>query len=209
MIELAAARIKALAPREIRDRLPDRFRLLTGGRGRQQTLRTTIDWSYESLPEPERALFRRLSVFAGGFDLAAVGTLWPAGDPLDYIEQLVDKSLVTVEQMSDESLRYRLLETLREYAGARLAEAGEAEEARALHFAHYLALAEDAYAQRIEEEAASLAALEADHDDSRAALSWARTRPRDLLRLASALGWFWHLRSYYREGRGCWRKRLE
>jgi non-specific serine/threonine protein kinase len=146
-------------------------------------------------------LFRRLSVFAGGFDLAAVEAIWPASDPVDHIEQLVDKSLVTVEQVSDDKLRYRLLETLRQYGAERLAEAGEEGDARQQHFAHYLAVAEHAYGQRIEDEAASLAALEADHDDFHAALKWARSRPRDLLRLASTLGWFWHLRSHYREGR--------
>ena len=200
-IELAAARAKALSPREIRDRLSDRFRLLTGGRGRHQTLRSTIDWSYNLLSENERGLFRRLSVFAGGFDLAAAGAVWPEGDPLDHIEQLADKSLVTVEQLNDETLRYRLLETLRQYGAERLVEAGEEEDTRERHFAHYLAVAERAYAERIEQESASLALLEADHDDFRAALKWARSRPRDLLRLASALGWFWHLRSHYREGR--------
>jgi predicted ATPase len=200
-IELAAARTKALTPREIRDRLSDRFRLLTGGQGRHQTLRSTIDWSYGLLSEPERTLFRRLSVFAGGFDLAAAQAVWSQGDPLDHIEQLVDKSLVTIEQLSEEKLRYRLLETLRQYAAEQLAEAGETENVRAHHFAHYLALAEHAYGQRIEEEATSLAVLEVDHDDFRAALRWARSRPYNLLRLASALGWFWHLRSYYREGR--------
>src|SRR5438094_5747869 len=199
-IELAAARAKTLTPQDIRARLSDRFRLLTGGRGRHQTLRSTIDWSYDLLPENERALFRRLSVFAGGFDLQAVEAI--CGDSLDAIERLVDKSLVIVEQLSDERLHYRLLETLRHYAAERLAEAGEEESARERHFTYYLDLAEQAYARRIEDEAASLASLDADHDNFRSALQWARTRPRDLLRLASALGWFWHLRSYYREGRG-------
>lgn len=83
-IELAAARVKALSPREIRDRLSDRFRLLTGGRGRHQTLRSAIDWSYDLLSEQERVLFRRLSVFAGSFDLAAVEAIWPESDPRSY-----------------------------------------------------------------------------------------------------------------------------
>src|SRR5437867_4470267 len=198
-IELAAARAKTLTPQDIRSRLSDRFRLLTGGRGRHQTLRSTIDWSYGLLPENERALFRRLSVFAGGFDLQALEAI--CGDSLDTIEHLVDKSLVIVEQLSDERLRYRLLETLRHYAAERLVEAGEEENARERHLIYYLDVAERTYARRIEDEAASLALLDADHDDFRAALRWARARPRDLLRLASALGWFWHLRSYYREGR--------
>ena len=200
-IELAAARTKALTPREIRDRLSDRFRLLTGGRGRHQTLRSTIDWSYDLLSESERKLFRRLSVFSGGFDFAALEAIGAEGDPLDQIEQLVDKSLVTVEQLSDDRSRYRLLETLRQYAVERLAEAGEENDARARHYAFYLAAAEQAYARRIEEEATSLAGLELDHDDFRAALTWARADRSKLLRLASALGWFWHLRSHYREGR--------
>jgi len=200
-IELAAARMKVLSPREIRDRLSDRFRFLTGGRGRHQTLRSAIDWSYDLLSEQERGLFRRLSAFAGSFDLAAVEAIWPESDPLDRIEQLVDKSLVTVEQLNDDKVRYRLLETLRQYGAERLVEAGEEDDARERHFHHYLAVAERAYQQRIEDEAAFLAALEADHDDFRVALQWARSRPRDLLRLASALGWFWHLRSHYREGR--------
>jgi predicted ATPase/class 3 adenylate cyclase len=199
-IELAAARMKALSPREIRDRLSDRFRLLTGGRGRHQTLRSAIDWSYDLLSEEERGLFRRLSVFAGSFDLAAVEAIWPQSDPLDLVEQLVDKSLVTVEQLDDDKLRYRLLETLRQYSAERLIEADEEEDARERHFGYYVAVAERAYEQRIEDEAASLAALKADHDDFRVALKSVRSRPKDLLRLASALGWFWHLCSHYREG---------
>jgi len=200
-IELAAARTKALAPRDIRDRLADRFRLLTGGRGRHETLRSTIDWSYDLLPEDERALFRRVCVFAGGFDLVGVEAVGSDRDPLDVIEHLVDKSLVTVEQLSEEKLRYRMLETLRQYGLQRLAEAGEEHQTRDRHFNYYLGLAERAYVRRIEDEATSLSLLELDHDDYRAAIQWVRTRPRDLLRLASALGWFWHLRSHYREGK--------
>ena len=123
------------------------------------------------------------------------------GDLLDTIEHLVDKSLVIVEQLSDERLRYRLLETLRHYAAEHLVEADEEEDARERHFTYYLDVAERTYARRIEDEAASLALLDGDHDDFRAALRWARARPRYLLRLTAALGWFWHLRSDYREGR--------
>src|SRR5947208_11294878 len=101
-IELAAARAKTLTPQDIRARLSDRFRLLTGGRGRHQTLRSAIDWSYDLLLEQERVLFRRLSVFAGSFDLAAAEAILSEGDPLDRIEQLVYKSLVTVEQLNDD-----------------------------------------------------------------------------------------------------------
>jgi len=129
-----------------------------------------------------------------------VRALWPDADPLDNLEQLVAKSLVTVEQLSEERLGYRLLETLRQYGAECLAEAGEEECARERHFMHYLGVAERAYAQRIEHEAASLAALDADHDDFRSALLWGCSQPREFLRLAAVLGWFWHLRSYYREG---------
>jgi tetratricopeptide (TPR) repeat protein len=153
------------------------------------------------LSEAERKLFRRLSVFSGGFDFAALEAIGGESDPLDQIEQLVDKSLVTVEQLSDDRSRYRLLETLRQYAAERLVDAGEENDARARHYAFYLGAAEQAYALRIEEEATSLAGLELDHDDFRAALTWARADRSKLLRLASALGWFWHLRSHYREGR--------
>src|SRR5436305_5833719 len=152
-IELAAARAKVVAPHQIRDRLSDRFRLLTGGLGRHQTLRSTIDWSYDLLSEKERALFRRLCVFAGGFDLPAVQAIWPHGDPLDHIEQLVDKSLVTVEQFTDEKLRYRLLETLRQYGAERLAEAVEEEDARERHSAAYADVAERSYPPRTVPEA--------------------------------------------------------
>jgi predicted ATPase/class 3 adenylate cyclase len=200
-IELAAARAKALGPREIFERLSDRFQLLTGGRGRHQTLRSVIDWSYELLPANERILFRRLSVFAGGFDLAAAEAVLGNGDPLDALEHLVDKSLVSVEPAGDESVRYRVLETLRQYGAERLAEADEEAETRERHFGYYLSVAERAYEQRIEDEAASLERLKVDHDDLRAALIWVRRRPREFLRLTSALGWFWHLCSHYREGR--------
>lgn len=138
-------------------------------------------------------------MFAAGSDLQAVEAI--CGDSLDTIEHLVDKSLVIVEQLGDDRLRYRLLETLRHYAAERLAEVGEEESARERHFNYYVDLAERSYSRRIEDEAASLASVDADHDNFRSALQWARTRPRDLLRLASVLGWFWHLRSYYREGR--------
>ena len=183
-IELAAARAKVLAPHEIRDRLSDRFRFLTGGRGRHQTLRSTIDWSYDLLSENERALFRRLSVFAGSFDFAAVQALWPDADPLDHLEQLVTKSLVTVEQPSEERLRYRLLETLRQYGAERPAQVGETQDAQSRHFVHCLGVAERAYAQRIENEAASLAALEADHEISvRHCVGGVRVRENSLISL--------------------------
>jgi non-specific serine/threonine protein kinase len=140
-------------------------------------------------------------VFAGGFELKGASMVWNGGDALDEIEQLVDKSLLSIEPQPNDAVRYRLLETLRQYGREKLVEAGEEDVSRERHFAYCLEVAEEAYAQRIEHEAESLSLLELDHDDFRAALVWASSRPADLLRLASALGWFWHLRSHYREGR--------
>jgi predicted ATPase/class 3 adenylate cyclase len=152
-IELAAARIRTFPVQKIAARLDDRFRLLTQGDRtalpRQQTLRALIDWSYELLSEAERAVFRRLAVFAGGFTLEAaeaVSAFGPVGsaDVLEHVTQLAEKSLVAVEP---EGERYRLLETVRQYARERLDESQEEDAARSRHLAFYVALAEKARAQ--------------------------------------------------------------
>jgi predicted ATPase len=148
-IELAAARVRALSPDEIVGSLHDRFRLLTGGARtavrRQQTLRASVDWSHALLTEPERILFRRLAVFLGGFDLDAAQAV--AGDAeveryqiLDQLALLVDKSLVVAENTSGRT-RYRLLETVRQYAQEKLGESGEAEAVRSRHRDHYTSMA--------------------------------------------------------------------
>lgn len=148
-IELAAARVRALSLAEIVGSLHDRFRLLTGGSRtavrRQQTLRASVDWSHALLTETERILFRRLAVFLGGFDLDAAQAV--AGDAeveryqiLDQLALLVDKSLVVAEN-SGGATRYRLLETVRQYAQEKLGESGEAEAVRARHRDHYTAMA--------------------------------------------------------------------
>jgi predicted ATPase/class 3 adenylate cyclase/DNA-binding CsgD family transcriptional regulator len=149
-IELAAARVRMLSLEQIAAGLGDRFRLLTGGTHsalpRQQTLRASMDWSHELLSEQERVLFRRLSVFAGGFTLDACEQVG-AGDGLertailDLLASLVDKSLIVAEDHGP-AMRYRLLETVRHYAAERLAEAGETETTRARHVDAFLALAE-------------------------------------------------------------------
>ncbi|OBJ73713.1 hypothetical protein A5643_02925, partial [Mycobacterium sp. 1274756.6] len=148
-IELAAARVRALSLTDIIDGLQDRFRLLTR-RGnalvnRHQTLRASVDWSYALLTEPEQTLFRRLAVFRGGFDLTAVHAI--AGDPdapryqvLDELSLLVDKSLVVADD-TGHAMRYRLLETVRQYALDRLAESGEADAVHIRHRDHYTAAA--------------------------------------------------------------------
>jgi predicted ATPase/DNA-binding CsgD family transcriptional regulator len=148
-IELAAARVRALSLDEIVDSLHDRFRLLTGGARtavrRQQTLRASVDWSHALLTEPERILFRRLAAFMGGFDLDAAQAAAGTSDVerfqvLDQISLLVDKSLVVAESSSGRT-RYRLLETVRQYALEKLGESGEADDVRARHRDHYTTMA--------------------------------------------------------------------
>ncbi|HYN19716.1 MAG TPA: tetratricopeptide repeat protein, partial [Thermoanaerobaculia bacterium] len=209
-IELAAARIRVLAPKEILSRLEDRFRLLTGGSrvlSRHQTLQAAVEWSHQLLTDAERVLFRRLAPLAGSFDLAAAERVG-AGEPLeeadilDLLSHLVDKSLLMADESEEGSVRYRFLETLRQYAAERLEESGEAGAVQGRHLAHFRDLAERAYAERVEAEAEWLARLERDHDDLRIALAWARDhQPADHLRLAGALGWFWQLHGHLSEGR--------
>ena len=148
-IELAAARVRALSLDDILGSLHDRFRLLTGGARtavrRQQTLRASVDWSHALLTEPERVLFRRLAVFLGGFDLDAAQAVAGTTEVeryqvLDQLTLLVDKSLVVAENTSGRT-RYRLLETVRQYALEKLGESGEADDVRARHRDHYMSVA--------------------------------------------------------------------
>ena len=148
-IELAAARMRALSLRQIVDSLHDRFRLLTGGARtavrRQQTLRASVDWSHALLTEPERVLFRRLAVFANGFDLQAAQAIGASSEIeryqlLDVLSLLVDKSLVVADDIAG-GMRYRLLETVRQYAQEKLGESGEADEVRTRHRDYYTATA--------------------------------------------------------------------
>jgi non-specific serine/threonine protein kinase len=213
-LELAATRVKMLSVEQIADRLNDRFHLLTGGNRlglpRHQTLRATLDWSHKLLAEPERVLFRRLAVFAGGFDLAAAESICSdtrslaptVEDVLDLLGELVDKSLVVVEDQGTEA-RYDLLETVRQYAHERLAEAGELAAMQERHHAWYLALAE-----RVEpalwgsQQRWWLDRLQAEHDNLRRALAWALDSDvAGALRLAGHLGRFWIDRSHRTEGR--------
>ena len=209
-IELAAARVRALSLSEILDSLHDRFRLLTGGARtavrRQQTLRASVDWSHALLTEPERVLFRRLAVFLGGFDLDAAQAVAGGGDVeryqvLDQLTLLVDKSLVVAEDSRGRT-RYRLLETVRQYALEKLGESGEADAVRARHRDHYTAMAAllDApagsdYEQRIEQ-------AETEIDNLRAAFAWSRENSdvELALALASSLQPLWHARGRLREG---------
>ena len=218
-IELAAARAKILPIPEIDARLDDRFRLLTRGSRtalpRHQTLRASIDWSYDLLAEKERILLRRLSVFAGGWTLAAAeavtcgaaggacsGAGIEAWEVLELQGQLVDKSLVVAAEQGEE-VRYRLLETIRQYARGRLQETGEGEAVSDRHGQFCLELAEAAHADAKEgRRAEAFERLEPEHDNMRAALQWSQGREADrTLRLAGALGAFWFERGYWNEGR--------
>ncbi|HTJ75476.1 MAG TPA: tetratricopeptide repeat protein [Acidimicrobiales bacterium] len=208
-IELAAARAKVLSPAEIVARLNDHLRLLVGGPraapDRHRTLRAAIDWSYESLAPAERALFARLSVFAGGWGLDAAQQVCaePGDDILDALQALVDKSLVTVDRDRPGGTRYRMLATLRQYGGERLAASGETGAVRARHLAWALRLAEAPENDRADEQARRLAALDDEHDNLRAALDWAGEDGRvdEGLRLAAALVRFWEIRGHLGEGR--------
>jgi non-specific serine/threonine protein kinase len=216
-IELAAARVKVLPPAQILARLEDRFRLLTSGSPgalqHQQTLRATVEWSYEMLTEKERALFDRLSVFAGGASLEAVETVC-AGDGLENVEildlvsHLVDKSLALPEEGVGDAARYRLLETLREYGKERLEREGQRAGVEERHARYYLALAEEAEPELSGEgQSQWLARLEEEHDNLREAGDWAARarRAADALRFTGALWRFWRIHGHFGEGR----RRLE
>jgi predicted ATPase/DNA-binding SARP family transcriptional activator len=213
-LELAAARAGALSPAQIAERLGDALTLLQAGSRagltRQQTLRATLAWSHDLLAEPERVLYRRLGAFAGSFGVEAVegicaGGEVGAGEALDLLVRLVDKSLVQVEP-TPFGHRYRLLETVRQDARQRMAAAGERDRVEAAHRDWYLALAEAADRDVDPDVAAAWPAerMELEHDDLRTALASAiRHDPHAALRLAGAVWWWWMARGYFVEG-GRW-----
>ena len=213
-IELAAARVRSLSVEEIDSRLDQRFRLLTGGSRtalpRHQTLRALIDWSYDLLHETERLLLQRLSVFAGGWTLAAAEAVCAGegvdkGEILDLLTSLADKSLVLAEQKDGHS-RYRLLETVRQYAQDRLGEREGEAEWQGRHLAYFVGLAEEAQPHITDStQVMWLDRLEAERDNFRSALTWSAARPADTeggLRLATALQQFWRARGQLGDGRG-------
>ena len=213
-LELAAARLRSLSVAELASRLDQRLRLLGGGSrtapAHQRTLRALIDWSYDLLSPVERVVLERSSVFSGGFDLAAAEAVCTGVDgeesdaqAVDVITALVDKSLVQTDDRGEE-IRYRLLETVREYAWTRLGERGTGEIAavRRPHREHYLALAERAAPQlQGEDQVAWLDRLDAEHDNMRAALSYCLDDPdpEPGLRLATALSRFRAMRGHGHE----------
>ena len=212
-LELAAARVRSLSVADINKRLNDRYKLLTGGdrtlQARQQTLRALVDWSYDLLNEQEQTLLARLSVFAGGFGLEAAETICGADpldpmDVLDLITSLVEKSLLRVEE-GDEGARYRMLETIREYASEKLVLADELAATRVAHCDHFLAFARGAsHGMDGPDEAQWIRGLELANDDMRAAMTHALAGgvdPITSVRLEVALMGFWLLRGYVTEGR--------
>jgi non-specific serine/threonine protein kinase len=212
-IELAAARVKVLSVEQIRDRLHDRFRLLTGGRtviARQRTLEAAVDWSYDLLTDPERRLLARLSVFSGGCELQAAEQVCSDSDieerdVLDLLSRLLDKSLVAFDESPGVQRRYRLLETIRQYGRDRLLRSGEASTVSDRHFAYFLGLARRAGPELIRADQVKwLERLEHDHDNFRIAIDWGTTEPSRraaALELAQCVAWFWIKRGYFREGR--------
>jgi predicted ATPase/class 3 adenylate cyclase len=207
-IELAAARTKVFSPEQIASRLDDRFGLLTGGSRtaleRHQTLLALIDWSHDLLSDAERTLVRRLSVFAGGWSLAAAEAVCGDEGHTDVVETLIhlaDKSLVVVDDaVGAAEPRYRLLETIRQYARDKLLAAGESKRIRDSHLDFYLRLVEEAEPHlRSGEQLTWLDRLETEHDNLRAALSWSLESGaiEHALRLAGAAAYFWELRGLY------------
>jgi non-specific serine/threonine protein kinase len=210
-IELAAGQVRVLTPAEIAERLGNRLDLSASRKRtalpRQQTLRGTMDWSYQLLSETERVLFRRLAVFAGGFTLDAASTIC-AGEGItalpvfDTLAHLVDKSLVNVTEQAHES-RYRMLETIREYALEKLVEAQEVKDMRDRHLTFFCALAEEAEPHWLStDQVLWYDRLEREMDNLRAAFEWVLERKNSEagLRLVAALPRLWLARSHYTEG---------
>ncbi len=213
-IELAAARVRLLSPQAMLARLEQRLPFLTGGArdvpARQQTLQGAISWSYDLLEPDEQQLFRRLSLFGGGFSLEAaeaVADSLTSGElPLDVLEgleHLTQHSLVRQEEVPGGEPRFRMLETIREYGLDQLNQAGEADESLQRHAEFFLAFADNAKPHlRAADQKTWLDRLEIEHDNLRVALGWALTHdPRIALRLSGALFWFWFARGHLSEGR--------
>ena len=204
-IELAAARVKLFTPQQIAERLGDRLKLLTGGSRtalpRQQTLRALIDWSYLTLNETEQSVLCRLAVFSGGWTFEAAEAVAGEMEVMDGLSGLVNKSMVHVEEQEGQS-RYRYLETIRQYAMEKLLESGDAIDARDRHLAHFLDLSRRAERHfRTPQRLAWMNQLEAEHDNIRAALSWAlESDPESALRMVVLLSLFWQSHNYLTEG---------
>ncbi|WP_307792997.1 BTAD domain-containing putative transcriptional regulator [Glycomyces niveus] len=205
-IELAAARLRTMSVDQLADRIDDRFQILTGGSrtamAHHRTLRAVVDWSWDLLPEAERECLRRLSVFTGGVSLEAAERVCPTGEyAFDLLTNLTEKSLLRAD--GDGEPRYRMLNTIREYAAQRLAEDGDPAAARREHLAYVTELAETADAHlRGPDQLTWLKTLETEHDNVNTALrgaieaGWAA----EAQRLVAAVGWYWYLSGHRGEG---------
>jgi non-specific serine/threonine protein kinase len=216
-IELAAPRLRSMSVDELSQRLDQRFALLTDGSRtalpRHRTLRSTIDWSYDLLTEREQAMLRRVTVFAGGWTLASAeqvcaGDGIDASDVCEQLTSLVDKSLAVTDEKAG-ATRYRMLETVRQYALDRLRDSGEEARWRGGHLAYFAALAEEFFAAILGPKQQSwLGRIAPEHDNLRAALAWSvESSPVEGLRLVRALTALWRIRGQLSEGRE-WLARL-
>jgi predicted ATPase/DNA-binding XRE family transcriptional regulator len=212
-LELAAARVRMLTPTALLARLDQALPLLTGGARdlpeRQQTMLRTIEWSYHLLSDREQQLFRRLSVGQGGWTIDTLEAVCSGSslehDLIDLLASLVEQSLVEARVGADGSTRYRMLETVRQYAQRQLEASGEADDARRRHALHILALAEQAESELPgPNQLIWLDQLDVEHDNLRSALSWLLEHGEESagLRLARALALYWEMRGYLEEGRG-------
>ncbi len=225
-IELASARLQILTPEQILKRLDDRFNLLMGGlrssMPRHRTLRATIEWSYDLLSEKERILFCRLAVFSGGWTLDAAeytcsGNEVEPGEVLDLLDRLIDKSLVipessTLSNPTAPSLRYRSLETIRQFADEKLDEETDADEWRFRHLDYFVIKAEELEPFLTgANQSSTMDYLEIELDNIRHALEWSISNRKGemALRLFGALGWFWIVHCHFQEGIQWFRRALE
>ncbi|OLC26951.1 MAG: hypothetical protein AUG06_09465 [Actinobacteria bacterium 13_1_20CM_2_65_11] len=206
-LELAASLARVMSIEEILDRLKDRFRLLTGGSRtalpRHQTLRQAVDWSYGLLSLEEKALLERLALFAGGFDLAAVEAVAPVEPALPILLHLVDKSLVVAEATDPKRTRYRMLDTIREYAIEKLQQSGDTDGRRghAGYFVEWCGRATRELSSY--EQAHWLKRIDDEQGNIRLALEWCLSeQPDDALRLVAAVGPYWNMRGHIEEGLG-------
>jgi predicted ATPase/class 3 adenylate cyclase len=228
-IELSAARMRLLSPKALLRRLDQALDIASTSRqgpSRQKTLRDTIAWSYDLLTPAQQAFFRRLGVFDGGGDLAAIAAITAAptdsgngGDPLDMVAALVDASLATITEGPDSEPRVAILETIRAYARDQLRAAGEADAVRFAHAAHYLQVAEHLQSLRESQHLVALGLAEIELENFREALSW--TLQQDMseptgsggvwigVHLCSALGWLWAMGGYLVEGRRWYEQAIE
>lgn len=204
-LELAAARCAVFSVEQIAARLDDRFKLLTGGSRtalpRQQTLRALIDWSYDMLSQDEHTLFRRLSVFAGGWTFEAAEVISPDLDVLNLMAQLVNKSLVIVDEGCAPT-RYHLLETIRQYARDKLLESGEAEQTRNAHLDYFVKFSEETGPYMDTSQVLDwIPKLDAEYDNVRAAFEWGMDHDIEAcLQIVGSLAYYWFRRGHGAEG---------